>query len=185
SLYDGAEAEAGDRETADEDGGEPVGHEEAAQFFHGAANSRLYRAEGKLEGARDLVVGQVLEEGQAQGLALSRGQPVHGGAHGFGAIGEPGLLDGTFVPAGQPVDELPVRVRLGSRAAAPMAELIEHFEMDDLEEPGSEEPLLPLEAGRLGPDREKDFLDEVLGRRGPEALGGDVIHEGGVAAEQR
>lgn len=144
-----------------------IGHE-AAQLAAGAADARLDRADGDVEGGGDFLVGEALDLMEDEGGAEFGGQFGKGlvkVAHHFlagglaariGALGGEGKLAGFFAVAPRHVlhgDDPPVM-------ASPGGQVVPGLVGGDAVDPGGESAFPPKGADAAG-DLEQDRLGEV------------------------
>jgi hypothetical protein len=132
-----------------------------------------------------LVVGEVVEKGEAERLPLGRREPVHRSAHRVLSIGLPGGF-GRLIAGVPDLLEYPVGgIGVEPRPSASRPKLVEDPVVGDLEEPRPEGSPRRIESLRPAPDGEEHVLHDFFGRAGVEALQGHVKHERSVAREKR
>src|SRR5262249_42631840 len=130
----------------------------------------------------DLLVSEVLEEGQAQGLALGRRQGRDGLANNRAPVLTPGLLGRAGARFGYTRNLQALRVCLDFDPTTPPAQFIEHAQVCDPQHPGAKSASCGVEGAGLAPDRHEDILDDLLGSGGADRLSGQVEDERRVTA---
>ena len=132
-------AEAGEGEEPGQDQARPYQRGQSPpQGLEAGADPALGRAQRHLEEGGDLLVRQVLEEGQAQRLALGRRQLRDGRAEEPAAVLVPGLLVGAGAGLGHAREAQALRVPFDAGTPATLPKLVDHAEVGDLQDPGTE-----------------------------------------------
>ena len=159
--------------------------EVGAEHLESGADAGLGGPDGEVQEVGDLLVGEVFEEGQAQRLSLGRRQCRDGRADDPAAVLEPGLLGGAGAGLGHAREAEALRVRFDAGPPATPAQLVEHAEVGDPQDPGAEGASRRVEGAGLAPDRHKDVLDDLLGGGAVERLSRQVEDQRRVTAVER
>src|SRR5207247_5336547 len=166
-------------------GGRPLRPERAAELLEARADARLRRPERQAELGRHLLVGEIVEEGETECLALRTGELVERRLEDGAAVLLPRRLGRPGVAGGEVREHEPLGIGHDLRLATPATQLVQEAEMRDLQDPRTDGAPLGIELSGVAPDGEEDVLDEVFGGRPIERLDGQAEdHPGEATVEQ-
>ncbi len=132
-------------------------------------------------------MGHVLEEGQGDRLTLLGRQRRQRRVDDLAVLVLPGVLFWTWVEVGQVLKAVLIAAFsfvLG-RPTAASAQLVQDLPVDQPQQPGLESALGRIKAGGAAPDRQENFLDDLLGGGPVQALMGNVENQRRIAAVKR
>ena len=156
-----------------------------AERLEPGADAGLGGSEGEVQEVGDLLVSEIFEEGQAQRLSLGRRRRRDGRADDHAAVRAPGLLGRAGAGLGHAPEAEALGVRLDPHPPAAPAQLVEHAEVGDPQDPGAEGAPRRVEGAGLATDRHEDVLDDLLGGGAVDRLGRHVEDQRRVAAVER
>src|SRR6266404_2012090 len=181
----GAVADAESRQQADGDERRTLRSERAAELLEARPDACLRRAERQAELGRDLLVREVVEEGETECFALRRWKLVECRLQDGATVLLPRCLCRPGVAGGETREHEPLWVGYDLWLAAPAAQLVQEAEVCDLQDPRAHRAPLGFEPSGVAPDRQEDLLDEVFGSRPIERLDGQAEdHAGEATVEQ-
>ena len=125
----------------------------------------------------DLLVSQVVEEGEAQGLSLRWRQRSDGLADNRLAMLAPGFLRWAGTGLGNTIRAQSFRVRHDLDPPPAPTQLVDHAEVGDPQDPGAKGAARWVKSTGLAPDRHEDVLNDLFSGGGAERLGCHVVDQ--------